>query len=44
MINLYYKRANELKIAFHLDISYPPKLVSLRSTLKLHPTHLNLTS
>jgi hypothetical protein len=36
----YYKRANELKIVSHSDISYPPKLLTLRSTLESDPTHL----
>jgi hypothetical protein len=34
IFNLYYKRAKELKIASHPDVSYPPKLVSLRSQIQ----------
>jgi hypothetical protein len=33
-IYLYYKRAKELKIISHLDVFYPPKLVSLRSQIQ----------
>jgi hypothetical protein len=33
-IYLYYKRAKELKITSHPDVSYPPKLISLRSQIQ----------